>query len=101
MVKIRSFKGALANKDHVGEVISPAYDTLNTEEAREQAKDNAMSFLHVNKPEIDLPVGTDPYSADVYLKGRDNLKMFIEKGYLVEDAEPTLYIYQQTMPTHS
>ena len=101
MVKIRTFKGALANKDHVLDVISPAYDTLNTEEAREMVKGNDMSFLHVNKPEIDLPVGTDPYHSDVYLKGRDNLKMFIEKGYLVEDAEPTLYIYQQTMPTHS
>lgn len=66
MVKIRSFKGYLANKDHVHKVISPAYDTLNTEEARDMADGNPMSFLHVNKPEIDLPKETDPYAPEVY-----------------------------------
>ena len=62
MVKIRSFKGFLANQERADKVISPAYDTLNTEEARRMADGNEMSFLHVNKPEIDLPINTDPYS---------------------------------------
>lgn len=82
-------------------MIAPAYDTLNTEEARAASAGNPMSFLHVNKPEIDLPHGTDPYHKDVYLKGRDNLKHFIDEGYLVQDDKPTFYVYQQTMEGHS
>lgn len=61
MVKIRSFTGYLANQEHLIEILAPPYDVLNTEEAREMAKGNPMSFLHCNKPEIDLPEDTDPY----------------------------------------
>ena len=66
MVKVRPFKGFLANKNNVGKVISPAYDVLNTAEARKMADGNPMCFLHVNKPEIDLPPETDPYADVVY-----------------------------------
>lgn len=83
MVKIRPFKAFLANQEHCDKVISPAYDTLNTEEAREMAQGNPMSFLNVNKPEITLPHNTDPYAEEVYTQGRDNLMHFIEQGYLV------------------
>ena len=54
MVKVRPFKGFLANQENVGRVISPAYDTLNTQEARAMADGNEMSFLNVNKPEITM-----------------------------------------------
>ena len=101
MVKIRPFKGFLANKNNVGKVISPAYDVLNTVEACEMADGNPMSFLHVNKPEIDLPKDTDPYDDAVYQKGRENLLSFIEKGYLVEDPVETMYIYRQVLGNHT
>ena len=65
------------------------------------ADGNPMSFLHCNKPEIDLPPETDPYDMKVYEGGRDTLKAFVEKGWLVQDKEPTMYIYQQTMGSHS
>ena len=78
MVKVRGFKGYLANKENCGKVISPAYDVLNTAEARKMADGNPMSFLHVNKPEIDLDPSMDPYDDRVYEKGRENLLSFIE-----------------------
>ncbi len=83
MVKIRPFKGHLANAENAAKVIAPAYDTLNSEEARQMAQGNPMSFLNVNKPEITLDPETDPYSDEVYQKGRVNLLHFIEEGYLV------------------
>lgn len=58
--------GFLANKDNCAKVISPAYDTLDTQEARAMAEGNPMSFLNVNKPEITLDPATDPYSDEVY-----------------------------------
>ena len=101
MVKVRPFQGYLANKKNAAKVISPAYDVLDTAEALAMSKGNPMSFLHVNKPEIDLPKGTDPYSDSVYQKGRENLLKFIEKGYLEEDSEETMYIYRQVMGSHT
>jgi uncharacterized protein (DUF1015 family) len=82
-------------------VISPAYDTLNTEEARAMADGNPMSFLNVNKPEITLPAETDPYDEQVYTRGRANLEHFISEGYLQQDSEERMYIYRQTMGDHT
>jgi uncharacterized protein (DUF1015 family) len=101
MVKIRAFTGHLCNVKHLTEVLSPPYDVLNTAEAREMAKGKPMSFLHCNKPEIDLPDDCDPYDMKVYETGRDNLKSFIDKEIIIKDAEKTMYIYQQTMGTHT
>ena len=61
------------------------------------AKDNPYSFLHVKKPEIDLPESTDPYSEIVYQKGRQNLNKFIGNGWLQQDTASRFYIYSQQM----
>lgn len=101
MVKLRSFQGCLANQAHVPKILSHAYDVVNTQEAAEECKDNEMSFYHVCKPEIDLPHDLDPYDDQVYAKGLENLKAFCEKGFLVEDDVERMYIYQQTLGTHT
>jgi uncharacterized protein (DUF1015 family) len=56
----------LANKDHVVDILSHAYDVVNTEEASKAAEGNPMSFYHVCKPDIDLPHDLDPYDDQVY-----------------------------------
>ena len=101
MVKIRPFKGYLANQENASKIIAPAYDTLNSEEARVMAAGNPMSFLNVNKPEITLDPEIDPYSDEVYQKGRENLLQFIQDGILVQDSEERIYIYQQSMGDHT
>jgi uncharacterized protein (DUF1015 family) len=55
MVSIRPFRGFLANKALTQKIISPPYDVIDSREARIMAEGNDVSFLHVNKPEIDLP----------------------------------------------
>jgi len=57
------------------------------------AKGNEMCFLHVNKPEIDLPEGTNLYDQKVYEKGKENLEKFKKNGWLVKDEEERMYIY--------
>lgn len=76
---------------------SRPYDVLNSQEARKEATGNPDSFLHVVKPEIDLPPGTDPYSQAVYEKGRDNFKNLIDAGVFLEDSKPCFYLYELTM----
>ena len=97
MAKIHAFKGFRPDKEKVNEVASRPYDVLNSAEAREEVKENPWSFLHVVKPEVDLPEGTDLHSDLVYNKGRDNLQKLIAKGYFVEDDSERLYVYAQTM----
>ena len=62
MVTVKPFRGWLANPKLVSQLVSPPYDVIDTEEARLLAKNNPYCFLHVKKPEIDLPESTDPYS---------------------------------------
>ncbi len=101
MSVIKPFKGLRPKKELAEKVASPPYDVLNSTEARIMAKDNPYSFLHINKPEIDLPEGIDLYSEEVYLKGAENLKKFIREEILVQDKTDNFYIYRQIMGEHS
>jgi uncharacterized protein (DUF1015 family) len=97
MAKIAAFKGYRPPKEHVAEVASRPYDVLNSAEARMEVEGNPHSFLHVVKPEVDLPEGTNLYSEEVYNKGRENLERLIREGFFVQDQAEMLYIYGQTM----
>ena len=97
MAKIHAFKGFRPRKENVNEVASRPYDVLNSEEARMEVEGNPWSFLHVVKPEVDLPEGTDLHSDAVYNKGKENLDRLIAEGYFVQDSKEMLYVYGQTM----
>ncbi len=83
------------------EVIAPPYDVLDTEEARALAQGRPWSFLHISKPEIDLPPGTDPYAAEVYAKAADNLRRMRDAGVLRQDEQPCYYAYRLIMGGHT
>jgi uncharacterized protein (DUF1015 family) len=84
----------------VAQVAAVPYDVVDTEEARALASGNPLSFLHVSRSEIDMPAGINPYSDDVYLRGRDTLHRFQQEGILVHESTPQLYLYRQTMGRH-
>ncbi len=77
------------------------YDVMSSDEARHIADGNPLSFLHVSKPEIDLPPGTDPHAPEVYAKGRKNFQKLIADGALQPDARPCFYLYRQVMGEHA
>lgn len=97
MAKIKSFRGYRPGKEFVHRIASRPYDVLNSLEAREEVKDNPYSFLHVVKPEVDLPEDVDLHSDLVYNTARKNLEKLINDGMFVQDENPHLYIYAQTM----
>jgi uncharacterized protein (DUF1015 family) len=86
--------------DQAAAVVAPPYDVLNTQEARTRAAGRPFSFLHISKPEIDLPEDTDPYAPEVYAKGTENLHRLIEAGVLIRDRKPCYYIYRLRMGEH-
>jgi uncharacterized protein (DUF1015 family) len=81
-------------------VASVPYDVVNTDEARALANGNELSFLHVSRPEIDLPAGTDIHSDAVYKKAVENFEKLIATCPLEKEAEPSLYLYRLIMGEH-
>lgn len=96
MITVKPFKALRPAKD-ADKIACLPYDVISSDEAREMAKGNDISFLHVDKPEIDLPADTNLYDDKVYAKGRENLDKFIEKGLLITEDKPMFYIFAQTM----
>ena len=97
MVKIKPFKGIRPAKEYAKDIASPPYDVINKQEARKMAEGNDKSFLHVIKPEIDVPDSVNEYSEDIYKKGVENINKMIENNYLIQDDKENLCIYAQTM----
>ena len=97
----RPFQGFRPVPEKAQAVASRPYDVLNSEEAREEADGNPDSFLHVVKPEIDLPEGTDLYSEAVYKKAVENYSKMEEEGVFVQDEKPCFYLYELTMDGRS
>jgi uncharacterized protein (DUF1015 family) len=101
MADIKPFAALRPKPELAAQICELPYDVMSSAEARELASGNPLSFLHVSKPEIDLPAGTDLYAPEVYAKGRENLQKLIAAGALRQDAQPCFYIYRQVMGKHS
>jgi uncharacterized protein (DUF1015 family) len=97
---IRPFRALRPPTDRAKEVASVPYDVVNTEEARRLAAGNPLSFLHVSRPEIDLPEGTDIYSDAVYEKAAENFQRLIKECPLEEESAPSVYLYRLVMGDH-
>jgi uncharacterized protein (DUF1015 family) len=100
MAVIRPFNALRPQPDQAGKVASVPYDVVNTEEARALAANNPLSFLHVSRPEIDLPAGTDPHGDPVYRQAVENFAKLIKESPLVTEEAPSLYVYRLIMGDH-
>jgi uncharacterized protein (DUF1015 family) len=101
MAIIKPFAALRPKPELAAQICELPYDVMSSEEARQIAAPNPLSFLHVSKPEIDLPPGTDPYAPQVYAKGKENFQRLISQGALRQDARPGFYLYRQVMGGHS
>jgi uncharacterized protein (DUF1015 family) len=81
-------------------VAAVPYDVVNTDEARALAAGNPLSFLHVSRPEIDLPQGTNPYSDAVYDLAIANFAKLKSAAPLVVEETPSFYVYRLHMGGH-
>ena len=101
MATIRAFQALRPPENEADLIAAVPYDVVNTAEARELADGNPLSFLHVSRPEIDLPDGTDVYSDEVYQKAVENFdKLKLDAPLTLEDLA-SLYVYRQRMGDHS
>src|ERR1051325_9629998 len=101
MATIKPFAALRPKPELAARICELPYDVMSSEEAREIARGNDLSFLHVSKPEIDLPPSTDIYDPAVYAKGRENFQKLISTGALKQDPAPAFYLYRQIMGAHT
>jgi uncharacterized protein (DUF1015 family) len=101
MATIRPFQAERPLQEKAARVSAPPYDVVSTKEARELAQGNPLSFLHVSRPEIDLPDGTDIYSDPVYAKAAENYEKLKSSAPLSSEQRPSIYIYELRMDGHS
>jgi len=97
---IRPFSALRPQADRAAQVAAVPYDVVNTEEARALASGNRWSFLHVSRPEIDLPDGTPIYSDEVYAKALANFEKLKKECPLESEETPSLYLYRLIMGRH-
>lgn len=96
MAVFRGFKAYRPKKEYQSLVPALPYDVMSSLEAREEAENKPFSFLHIDRAEIDFPLGVDQYSQQVYDRARDNLKK-LENEAMLQDECPCFYIYRQIM----
>jgi uncharacterized protein (DUF1015 family) len=100
MASLHPFRALRPGPDSAPAVSSVPYDVVSTEEARQLAAGNPLSFLRVTRSEIDLPPDTDPYSPGVYERARENFRALRENAPMVLDETPSLYFYRLRMGEH-
>jgi len=101
MATLKPFAALRPKPELAARICELPYDVMSSAEARVMAEGNPLSFLHVSKPEIDLPPGTDLYSPAVYAKGKENFAKLIADGALFQDSQPCFYLYRQIMGGHA
>jgi len=100
MSLVKAFRGLRPTPGRESEVSAPPYDVMSADEAREMVLSRPWSFLHISRPEVDLPVDTNPYAPEVYAKAAENLAKMRDEAVLAQDAEPSYYVYRLTMGEH-
>ena len=101
MLRIRAFQGLVPDPAQVADIACVPYDVLNTEEARVLAGGKPHTLLRVDRAELELPDGTNPYSDEVYALAKKNFDKLQSVGALRREAAPSLYVYQQRMGNHT
>jgi uncharacterized protein (DUF1015 family) len=101
MATIKPFAALRPKPELAARICELPYDVMSSAEARQVAEGNALSFLHVSKPEIDLPPETDVYDPEVYGRGRRNFLNLLAQGALQMDEQPNFYLYRQIMGAHA
>ncbi len=101
MPLVKPFAALRPPAEHAAAVIAPPYDVVSTEEARSLAADRPSCFLHISRPEIDLPPGAASHSDEAYARGAENFARLRDSGILVREREPSYYVYRLRMGEHT
>jgi uncharacterized protein (DUF1015 family) len=87
---IRPFRALRPAPENAKKVSSVPYDVIFEDEVRTFVKQNPYSFLRITRAEGECELG----DVNFLERARENLRLFIEEGILIEDPEPAYYVYR-------
>ncbi len=96
-MRLHPFDALRPKPELAAQVAAVPYDVVSRHEAVTLARGNSHSFLHVGRSDIDLPDDVDPHDPRIYQQARVALDGFVDRGVLVRDGAPALYLYRQVM----
>ena len=97
MANIIPFKAIRPRTDLIEKIAALPYDVYSREEAREKVKDDAYTFLRIDRPETQFPEDYDMYAPEVYEKAKELLTKMIEDGEFITEDKPAYYVYELVM----
>lgn len=97
-MRIKAFKAVRPPPSLARDVASLPYDVGELEDARKEAAANPKSFLHVERPEVDLPDGFGV--GDDHASAAKHLALFRERGWLEQENGERLYLYRIQLGGH-
>lgn len=101
MADIKPFRALRPRDDMVERIAALPYDVYSRKEAYEKVRDDAYSFLRIDRPETQFPEDHDMYAQEVYEKAASMLQDMQNTGLLIEEAMEAYYIYELVMDGHS
>jgi len=99
-MRIRPFRAFRPAPGWTEQVASPPYDVVTREEAVRIAQGNDACFLRVSRADLELPSSVSPTAPEVYERAAANWRRFRERGWMVQDEHPSLFLYEQSVPGH-
>jgi uncharacterized protein (DUF1015 family) len=97
MSLVLPFKAVRPQQKFVSQVAALPYDVMTREEGQKAVLGNPLSFMHVEKSEIDVPNGIKSDDSMIYQTAKRNFIDMRTKGILLQDESPCFYIYRQQM----
>ena len=97
MALVLPFKAVRPQAKYASDVAALPYDVMTREEGQTAVAGKPLSFMHVEKSEIDVPDGTRPDDALIYSTAKRNFAKLREDGILIQDASACYYVYRQQM----
>ncbi|MDF2822277.1 MAG: hypothetical protein K0R15_2725 [Clostridiales bacterium] len=97
MANIQPFKAIRPAREVVDKVAALPYDVYNRQEAYEELQKEELSFLKIDRAEIQFDTSVGSYEDCVYDRARDTLNKMVEDGILLMESNPCYYIYSLTM----
>ena len=97
MALVLPFKAVRPVAKYASQVAALPYDVMTREEGQKAVAGRPLSFMRVEKSEIDVPDGTRPDDLRIYETARRNFNKLREEGILKQDEFPLYYVYRQQM----
>lgn len=101
MAILHPFRAIRPVRDKVHLVATRPYYSYRSNVLKAKIEDNPFTLLHIINPEFNKTLKSKANSPERFELVKKGYETFQEKGILIQDAEPHLYLYRQTSSERS